>query len=88
MLSIFHLNDGHKIAAVACKQLCHVIHARQDGCLGPSEWGYVHVLRVRLRVCRNVLAYGKMSEVDPAVLEVPVREYAAFLQDFPFMPSD
>ncbi len=29
-----------------------------------------------------------MSEVDPAVLEVPVREYAAFLQDFPFMPSD
>ena len=50
MLLIFHLNDGHKIAAVGCKQLCHVIHAKQDGCL----WG----------TCVCVGTYRRMSEVE------------------------
>lgn len=33
-------------------------------------------------VCLHVSAYRRMSEVNAAVLEVPVRERVAFLQEF------
>lgn len=42
LLLIFHVNDGHRIAAVACKQLCHVVQTKQDGCLYAWEHVVVH----------------------------------------------
>lgn len=77
--------DGHEVDAAACKHLCHVMHSEQNRCVCLSEY------RTCVRCMFACMCGGMcwcMTEVDPAVLEVLVRECAQpSSRRFLFMPG-